>query len=89
VASDTTGELTELKAFFEEVVLPLLKAGDADGEVLALEDEEVLIRVSGKAAYGVGSHHVRTGIIEQAIRELRPGLRVRFERKAVKPVKVS
>ena len=87
--ADNEKRATAFRTFFEELVLPLLKADGADGAVLGFEDEKLVVRVSGSAAYGVGSHYVRTNIILRALHEVEPGIEVHFEKTAELPVKVS
>jgi Fe-S cluster biogenesis protein NfuA len=82
-------DLEALSAFFEELVLPLLRADGADAELLEIADSVLTVRVFGSAAFGIGSHYVRTSIIERAVREVRPGLTVRYEMIAQRPVKGS
>ena len=78
-----------LRTLFDDLVLPLLKADGAEGEVVGFEDEKLVVRVSGSAAYGVGSHYVRTNVIVRAIHEVEPGVEVHFEKTAELPTKVS
>ena len=33
-------------------------------------DDEVVVRVTGRAAFGVGAEYVRTGVIEPALRKI-------------------
>jgi hypothetical protein len=35
-----------------------------------VDDGEVVVRVSGRAAFGVGAEYVRTGVIEPALRKV-------------------
>lgn len=81
--------LEALRGIFDKLVLPLLEADGAEGEVVGFEEELLVVRVSGSAAYGVGSHYVRTSVIVRALHEVEPGLEVRFEKTAELPVKVS
>ena len=54
----------------EEVLRPLLQADGGDVELVALEDEQVVVRTKGEAAFGAGSHYVRVSVIEPAIRAI-------------------
>lgn len=74
-----------LRTIFDELVLPLLKADGADGEVVGFDEEKLVVRVSGSAAYGVGSHYVRTNVIVRALHEVEPGVEVHFEKTAELP----
>ncbi len=54
----------------DDVLGPLLE-NDASGiELVAADEDEVVVRVSGRAAYGVGAEFVRTGVIEPALRKV-------------------
>ena len=54
----------------DEILRPLLE-NDASGiELIDVSDDEVRIRVTGRAAFGVGSEFVRTGVIEPALRKV-------------------
>ena len=87
--SDEPSELESLSEHFEELVRPLLRADGADAELLEIAGSELVIRVSGSAAFGIGAHYVRTSIIERAVREFQPRLSVRYEMTAERPVKAT
>lgn len=89
MVADDESNLDDLRAFFDEFILPLLQADGADAEILGLEGSDLTIRVSGTAAYGVGSHYVRSSIIERGMHEVRAGLTVHYEKTAPRPVKVG
>ena len=38
--------------------------------ISAADDDEVVVRVSGRAAFGVGAEYVLTGVIEPALRKI-------------------
>ena len=88
-SADNEKRVGALRTTFDDLVLPLLKADGADGEVLGFEEETLVVRVSGSAAYGVGSHYVRASIILRALHEVEPGLEVRFDKIAELPTKAS
>lgn len=88
-SADQEKRAEALRAIFDDLVLSVLKADGADGEVVGFEDEKLVVRVSGSAAYGVGSHYVRTNVILRAFHEVEPGVEVRFEKTAELPVKAS
>jgi hypothetical protein len=48
-----------LQQLFDDVLNPLLG-----------NESEVVVRVTGRAAFGVGAEYVRTGVIEPAIRKV-------------------
>lgn len=52
----------------DDVLAPLLEKDASSIELLDVQDDEVVVRVSGRAAFGVGAEYVRTGIIEPALR---------------------
>ncbi len=54
----------------EEVLNPLLQNDASSIELLAVSEDEVVVRVTGRAAYGVGAEFVRTGVIEPALRKV-------------------
>jgi len=54
----------------EEVLRPLVRADGGDVELVALEEEQVVVRTEGEAAFGAGSHYVRVSVIEPAIRAI-------------------
>lgn len=54
----------------DDVLNPLLEQDASGIELLDVSEGEVVVRVSGRAAYGVGAEYVRTGIIEPAIRKV-------------------
>ena len=35
-----------------------------------MDEHEVVVRVTGRAAFGVGAEYVRTGVIEPALRKV-------------------
>lgn len=59
-----------LQRLIDEVLNPLLEQDASSLELLALDNDEVVVRVSGRAAFGVGAEYVRTGVIEPAIRKI-------------------
>jgi hypothetical protein len=59
-----------LQRLIDDVLNPLLERDASAVELLAVEDEEVVVRVTGRAAFGVGAEYVRTGVIEPAIRKV-------------------
>lgn len=54
----------------EEVLRPLLQADGGDIELVELDEEKVVVRTAGEAAFGAGSHYVRVSVIEPAIRAI-------------------
>ena len=59
-----------LQKVIDEVINPLLKKDASSIELLSAEEDEVVVRVTGRAAFGVGAEYVRTGVIEPAIRKV-------------------
>jgi len=54
----------------DEILRPLLE-NDASGiELIDVSDDALRIRVTGRAAFGVGSELVRSGVIEPALRKV-------------------
>jgi len=59
-----------LEQVIEEVLSPLLQNDGSSIELLTVSEDEVVVRVTGRAAYGVGADFVRTGVIEPALRKV-------------------
>jgi hypothetical protein len=59
-----------LQRLIDDVLNPLLKKDASSIELLTVEDDEVVVRVVGRAAFGVGAEYVRTGVIEPALRRV-------------------
>ena len=59
-----------MQRVIDEILRPLLE-NDASGiELIDVNDDTVRIRVTGRAAFGVGSEFVRTSVIEPALRKV-------------------
>ena len=54
----------------EDVLSPLLQSDASTIELVAVDEHEVVVRVTGRAAFGVGAEYVRTGVIEPALRKV-------------------
>jgi len=54
----------------DDVLNPLLQSDASSIELLDVSEGEVVVRVAGRAAFGVGAEYVRTGVIEPALRKL-------------------
>ncbi|MGB5194439.1 MAG: hypothetical protein WBN70_15750 [Polyangiales bacterium] len=59
-----------LQQLIDDVLNPLLEKDASSIELLKVEDQEVVVRVTGRAAFGVGAEYVRTGVIEPALRKV-------------------
>lgn len=59
-----------LQRLIDDVLNPLLEKDASSIELVAVDDDEVVVRVSGRAAFGVGAEYVRTGVIEPALRKI-------------------
>jgi hypothetical protein len=75
VASNATipharGVREALQQLFEDVLNPLLEKDASSIELVTVDESEVVVRVTGRAAFGVGAEYVRTGVIEPAIRKV-------------------
>jgi hypothetical protein len=54
----------------DDVLNPLLQGDASSIELLNVSEGEVVVRVTGRAAFGVGAEYVRTGVIEPALRKV-------------------
>lgn len=54
----------------DNVLNPLLQADASTIELVAVNEGEVVVRVTGRAAFGVGAEFVRNGVIEPALRKV-------------------
>jgi len=54
----------------DDILGPLLQRDASSIELLDVSENEVVVRVTGRAAFGVGSEFVRTGVIEPALRKV-------------------
>lgn len=59
-----------LQSLIDDVLGPLLEKDASTIELLHATEDEVVVRVTGRAAFGVGAEYVRTGVIEPAIRKI-------------------
>lgn len=54
----------------DDVLNPLLQKDASSIELVDVNEGEVVVRVSGRAAYGVGAEYVCNGIVEPALRKV-------------------
>lgn len=59
-----------MQRVINDVLNPLLQKDSSSIELLDVGKDEVVVRVTGRAAFGVGSEYVRSGIIEAALRRV-------------------
>ena len=59
-----------MQRVIDDVLNPLLEKDASSIKLLDVGEDEVVVRVTGRAAFGVGAEYVRTGIIEPAIRKV-------------------
>ena len=59
-----------LQRLIDDILNPLLEKDASSIELLKVEDHEVVVRVTGRAAFGVGAEYVRAGVIEPALRKV-------------------
>ena len=62
-----------LQQVIDDVLNPLLEKDESHVHLISASDQEVVVRVSGRAAFGVGAEYVRTGVIEPALRKVAGG----------------
>ena len=60
----------EVQTVITEVLQPLLERDESGIELVTVTDSEIVVEVTGRAAFGVGAEYVRTGVIEPAIRKV-------------------
>ncbi len=59
-----------LQRVIDDVLNPLLQGDASTIELLTVDENEVVVQVTGRAAFGVGAEYVRTGVIEPALRKV-------------------
>jgi hypothetical protein len=59
-----------LQRVIDEVLNPLLERDASSIELLDVKEDEVVVRVTGRAAFGVGAEYVHSGVIEPALRKV-------------------
>ena len=59
-----------VQRIIDEILRPLLENDASDIELIDVNDDAVRVRVTGRAAFGVGSEFVRTSVIEPALRKV-------------------
>lgn len=59
-----------VQQLIDDVLGPLLQNDASTIELLTVDEDEVVVRVTGRAAYGAGAEYVRTGVIEPALRKI-------------------
>lgn len=78
----------EVDEVVRDILSPLLRADGGDIELVRAEGSEVVIILSGSAAFGAGAHYVRSHVVEPALREaLGPDIRVLYEKQVPKAAK--
>ena len=59
-----------LHRLIDQVLNPLLQKDASSIELITVDEAEVVVRVTGRAAFGVGAEYVRSGVIEPALRKV-------------------
>lgn len=59
-----------VQQLIDDILSPLLQNDASSIELLEVTEDEVVVRVTGRAAFGVGAEYVRTGVIEPALRKV-------------------
>jgi len=59
-----------VQQLIDDVLNPLLQKDASHIELLSTGDSELVVRVTGRAAFGVGAEYVRSGVIEPALRKV-------------------
>lgn len=62
--------LEAVQQVIDDVLNPLLQKDASSIELLDVSEGLVVVRVSGRAAFGVGAEYVRGGVIEPALRKV-------------------
>jgi Fe-S cluster biogenesis protein NfuA len=68
--SHALGVREAVQRVIDEILRPLLEKDASGIELIDVSADEVRIRVTGRAAFGVGSEFVRSGVIEPALRKV-------------------
>ncbi len=78
----------KLDAVISEVLQPLLERDESGITLISTSEDEVVVEVSGRAAFGVGAEYVRTGVIEPALRKvIGDDIKLRINKAIPKPKK--
>jgi hypothetical protein len=73
--------LEAVQELIEQVLGPVLEKDASGIELLELSEEELVVSVKGRAAFGAGAEYVCEGVIEPALRKvLGPGRAIRIEK---------
>ena len=76
----------KLRSVLDDLLRPLLQADGGDMELVRVDATRVVVRVSGQAAYGAGSHYVRVHVIEPALLQITGSdVTIEFEKAVPKP----
>ena len=59
-----------MQRVIDDVLSPLLEGDTSTIELVTVDENEVVIQVSGRAAFGAGADYVRTGVIEPGMRKV-------------------
>jgi len=62
--------LQAVQRVIDDILNPLLQKDESSIELLDVDEDEVVVRVTGRAAFGVGAEYVRSGVIEPALRKV-------------------
>lgn len=54
----------------DDILNPLLEKDASSIELIEVAKDSVVVRVTGRAAFGVGAEYVRSGVIEPALRKV-------------------
>jgi len=73
--------LQAVQRVIDDILNPLLQKDESSIELLDVSEDEVVVRVTGRAAFGVGAEYVRSGVLERALgKVVRNDGAVRMER---------
>ncbi len=67
-----------IEARIADVLRPLIQSDGGDLELADVSDSEVVVRVSGEAAFGAGSDYVREHVIRDGLIDLIGSHTIRF-----------
>lgn len=60
----------KIETLLEEVLRPLLQVAEADARLVEMANDRVVFEVSGQAAFGLTSNHLRKQVLERGVKSV-------------------